>query len=91
MARDFRIGFDGGDMEKPKENASTRWTTLDEIRFLNGLGGWKGAVFYSGKLLQVKNLDQMKRLNLLAKYKTSMKLRKKWGSVDPQNIFRYLP
>lgn len=93
----FRTAYDdffgGKDMtEESKQNNPARlnWTTSAEIKFLDGLGGWRGPSTYNGSLLQVKNLDQTKRLRLLSKYKSSMKLRKNWGSIDRQEIFGYL-
>lgn len=76
---------EGSDLKK-----DTRWITSDEIKFLDGLGSWRGGAIYRGSLLEVKKLDHVKRLRFLAAYKTLMKLRKNWESIDRQKISSYL-
>lgn len=73
-----------------------KWTTSDEIRFLAGLGGWMETHWNNRKPVSFNGLDQIKRLNLLAKYKKLMGLRKVWKDehgtcIDPKELSRFLP
>lgn len=74
---------------EPKKNV--KWTTSDEIKFLARLGMWREVCWANKKIVPLQNSDQARRLPFLFKYKTSMKLRKNWGDIDPKKLFSYLP
>ena len=59
----------------------SRWTTADEIRFLNGLGQHSGS---KKKVLLVSE-----RIELLKKYLEGNTLRSIWGDIDPKEVRRY--
>jgi len=68
-----------------KTEVETHWGTADEIKFIDGLGGWIG----SDHILANEDKKQRK-IRLLNKYLDACAVRTKWDSVRSAVIIRYV-